>query len=161
MSCDGRISDSSIDSSLSDSRNATAVDKSLLLEPFVFVETDNSVLSTPDTDHCSLEGGDNCESLSAIIPPEPDPGTPHSVILSIKLPNCERIQRRFNYRTDKIMSVLHFAHSILKKEGNNSFNVDDAFLSDNNVPMNVYFDGSLTLIQAGLTHNTVLHFSYK
>ena len=94
-----------------------------------------------------------------VLPPEPDIDSPYSVTLCIKLPNCDRIQRRFNY-DDQIKAVISFAQSFLQ-EDNTLFCQDKACLKDNNVPMNVYSNHSLTLSEVGLTHNTVLHYSYR
>lgn len=84
----------------------------------------------------------------------------HSVTLCIKLPNCDRIKRKFDYRKNRIKDVVYFAHCSMTGEKDVPLNADEVCLSDNNVPMNVYSDHSLTLHEAGLIHNTLLHFSY-
>ncbi len=99
---------------------------------------------------------DGSSDNSTILPPEPDNCCPFSVTLCIKLPTCERICRRFNYRNDQIKDVIHFAHSFLS----NGSNIEEACLSDNSVPVNVYHNQSQTLYEAGLICNTLLHFSY-
>jgi hypothetical protein len=84
----------------------------------------------------------------------------NSVTLCIMLPNCNRIEGKFDYKKDRIKDVIDFAHcsmtggvdATLKKMKN-------VRLSDNNVPVNVFSDPFLTLYEAGLVHNTLLHFS--
>ncbi len=97
-------------------------------------------------------------SISSFIPPEPDSSCEHSVTLCIKLPNSERVQRKFDFRHDQIKSIIYFAHSQMDDL---NFKIDRACLSDSNVPMNLYTDYTQTLCQAGLTHNTILHYSYN
>lgn len=79
------------------------------------------------------------------------------VTLCIKLPNGDRICHRFNYATDQIITVMSFAHSFLNCE--EKFNPNRACLSDNSVPKTVYTNHILTLSEAGLIHNTLLHYS--
>lgn len=87
---------------------------------------------------------------------EPDLCSPDSVTLCIKLPNCERVQRRFNYKTHCIKDVIHFACLSLNP---GSIDFDEICLSDSE--MCCFSDYSKTLCQVGLTHNTVLHLSYR
>lgn len=84
----------------------------------------------------------------------------HSVTLCIKLPNCDRIKCKFDYRRNRIKDVIYFAHCSMTSGKDVPLNADEVCLSDNNVPMNIYSDHSLTLYEAGLIHNTLLHFSY-
>ena len=96
-------------------------------------------------------------SLSSdVLSLEPDLCSPDSVTLCIKLPNCDRVQRRFNYKIHCIKDVIHFACLSLN---HGSIDFDEMCLSDSE--MNVFSDYSQTLCQVGLTHNTVLHFSYR
>lgn len=82
------------------------------------------------------------------------------MLLSIKLPNSKRFQRRFNFSRDRVEHVILFAHYSSENEGD-PINLDQVILSDNNVPKNVYSDFSQTLGAVGLTHNTLLHYDYE
>lgn len=82
------------------------------------------------------------------------------VTLCIKLPNSHRIEHKFDCKSDRIKDVIYFAHCFMTGEKNIHLNVN-VCLTDNSVPMNIYSDHSLTLYEAGLIHNTVLHFSYR
>lgn len=85
----------------------------------------------------------------------------HPVTLCIKLPNCERIERKFDCRRDRIKDVIYLAHCFVTGEKEIPLKVDDVCLTDNSVPINTYSDHSLTLYEAGLIHNTLLHFFYN
>ena len=83
----------------------------------------------------------------------------HLVTLCVKLPDGRRIQHQFNCKQDRLMDVICFAHSRTTSGEDSPVDLDSIHLSDNNVPVHVYSDYSLTLFEAGLTHNTLLHFS--
>lgn len=108
-----------------------------------------------ETNTFSGVGSYFCNDISTLCMPQ------HLVTLCIILPNSERIQHKFNYERDQIKTVINVAHSFLHEDKVHNFDIDDACLSDNSVPVKVYSDHFLTLSQAGLIHNTVLHFSYK
>lgn len=97
------------------------------------------------------------QPISTCSPPE------HPVTLCIKLPNCDRIEHKFDYKRDRIKDVIHFVHCFMTGEETipPKLKLGDVCLSDNNIPINTYCDHSLTLYEAGLIHNTLLHFSYK
>ena len=84
----------------------------------------------------------------------------HPVTLCIKLPSCNRIEHKFDYKRDRIKDVVSFVHCFITGEKDTNLGADDVCLNDNSVPINVYSDHFLTLYEAGLTHNTLLHFSY-
>ena len=84
----------------------------------------------------------------------------HLVTLCVRLPDGRRIQHQFNCKQHRLMDVIRFAHSTTTNGDDSPLDVDSIHLSDNNVPVHVYSDYSLTLFEAGLTHNTLLHFSY-
>lgn len=95
--------------------------------------------------------------LHSVHVPETDE---HPVTLCIRLPSCNRIEHKFDYKRDRIKDVINFVHIFMTGERDANLGADDVCLSDNSVPINVYSDHSLTLYEAGLTHNTLLHFSY-
>lgn len=97
-----------------------------------------------------------CAISSITTSSVPDVNSQCLVTLCIKLPDGERIQHRFNYRKDQIKDVVHFAHMFY-----NHGDIDEMCLSDGNVPVNVYSDYFVTLDEAGLTHNSLLHYSYR
>lgn len=77
------------------------------------------------------------------------------------LPTCERIHHRFNYRSAQVKDVIYFAHShVTSGETTTNNSIDQACLSDSSIPIVVYHNHSQTLLEAGLTKNTLLHFSY-
>lgn len=84
---------------------------------------------------------------------EPSPNSPFSVTLVLRLPDGTRIQRRFNYRTDILHTVVVFGIQYLKSI---DLSEDCVELSSCTVPKIVHNDLSLTLEQAGLVHNTIL-----
>ena len=92
------------------------------------------------------------------LPPEPDTKDANVILLKIKLSNSKTIQRRFDFMKDCIMNVILFAHYSSQTE---PLNLDYVMLSDNSVPKNVYSNFSSTLGEIGLTHNTLLHYSYE
>ena len=98
------------------------------------------------------------------IPPEPSEGAPHTVILKLRLPGGECIQRRFSYQLDRLGCVVRYACSVVNsnpKSTDMNLSVSSVTLSSNSVPKIVYSDLSLTLEQAGLVHNTVLHLDFE
>ena len=97
------------------------------------------------------------------VPPEPAKDAPHTVVLKLRLPGGECIQRRFNYQVDQLGSVVSYACSVINSKDGNDLNlsVDSVSLSSNCVPKVVYSNLSLTLEQAGLVHNTLLHLDYE
>ena len=96
------------------------------------------------------------------ISPEPSKDAPHTVMLKLRLPGDECIQRRFSYQVDRLGCVVSYACSVMNSKGvDTNFSVNNVILSSNCVPMVVYSDLSLTLEQAGLVHNTLLHLDYE
>ncbi len=88
------------------------------------------------------------------VPPEPSPHDPHTVTLCIRLPDGTRVQRRFNYSTHTLHTVLAFAMTFLSQDIHGQ--LPEVELASSTVPKEVYSDLSLTLSQAGLTQNTLL-----
>ena len=97
------------------------------------------------------------------VPPEPSKDAPHTVVLKLRLPGGECIQRRFDYQVDQLGCVVSYACSVVNSRDGSDLNlsVNSASLSSNCVPKVVYSDLSLTLEQAGLVHNTLLHLDYE
>lgn len=98
------------------------------------------------------------------VPPEPSKDAPHTVVLKLRLPGGECIQRRFNYQIDELGCVVSYACSLINSKGSGgslNLSVGDVTVSSNCVPKVVYSDLSLTLEQAGLVHNTLLHLNYE
>ena len=93
-----------------------------------------------------------------ILPQEPSNSDAHTVLLKIKLPNNNTVQRRFNFKKDCLYQVITFAHFLSQNE---PLDVHSATICDSCVPKTVYSDFSLTLEEIGLTHNTLLHYSYE
>ena len=93
------------------------------------------------------------------VPPEPPKDAPHTVVLKLRLPGGECIQRRFNYQVDLLGCVVSFTCAAMSIQGGSDLNLtmNNVTLSSNGVPKVVYSDLSLTLEQAGLVHNTLLH----
>ena len=98
-----------------------------------------------------------------VVPPEPAKDAPHTVVLKVRLPGGECIQRRFNYQVDRLGCVVSYACSVINsKDGNDlSLSINNVALSNNCIPKVVYSDLSLTLEQAELVHNTLLHLNYE
>lgn len=97
------------------------------------------------------------ERLNFEVPPEPPMDAPNTVMLKVRLPDGECIQRRFNYQSDLLRTVVHYAWLVM----NSRVPEEDVTLSTNCVPKVVFSDLSLTLEQAGLVHNTLLHLDHK
>ena len=97
------------------------------------------------------------------VPPEPSKDAPHTVVLKLRLPGGELFQRRFNYEVDQLGSVVSYACSVMNSKDDSDLNpsVNSVSLCSNCVPKVVYSDLSLTLEQAGLVHNTLLHLDYE
>ena len=95
------------------------------------------------------------------VPPEPCMDAPYTVTLKLRLPGGECIQRRFNYQVDQLGCVVCFAHSAIRCKDVNNLDVRNLTLSRNCVPKVEFRDLSLTLKQAGLVHNTLLHLDYE
>jgi len=92
------------------------------------------------------------------LPQEPSCSDAHTILLRIKLPNNNTVQRRFNFKQDCLYHVITFAHFLFQTE---PLDIHSASISDNCVPKNIYSDFSSTLEEIGLTNNTLLHYSYE
>lgn len=90
------------------------------------------------------------------VPPEPPKDAPNTVMLKVRLPSGEYIQRRFDYQTSCIRDVVHYA-KLAADSKDARLTEKGLTLSTNFVPKVVFSDHSLTLAQAGLVHNTLLH----
>ena len=95
------------------------------------------------------------------VPPEPSKDAPHTVMLKLRLPGGECIQRRFDYQMDRLGCVVTYACSLMNSKDGNDLNlsINNVTLSSNCVPKVVYSDLSLTLEQVELVHNTLLHLN--
>ena len=107
----------------------------------------------------SIDPNNRAEHVTSLEDVPADLCSSDSVTLCIKLPNCERIKHSFNCKHNLIRDIIYFAHNFLQKDI--PVSLKDTCLNDNGVPMKIFTDYSQTLCEAGLTHNTLLHFSYK
>ena len=90
------------------------------------------------------------------IPPEPSKDAPNTVTLKVRLSDGECLQRRFDYKTCLLRTVVHWGHSVMVVKDAH-LKERELLLSNNTVPKVVFGDLTLTLEQAGLVHNTLLH----
>ena len=120
-----------------------------------------SSLISPSCSECTSESDVYLHSSGSVtLLPEPELHCPNAVTLCIKLPDSVRIQRRFDCKQHSIRDVIQFVCLFLNQM-NIDVDIEETCLSTGLVPMTVYSDHSLTLEQAGLTHNSILHFSYQ
>lgn len=118
-------------------------------------------MSSESSIESSIDPNNRAEHLTSLEDVPADICGSDSVILCIKLPNCERIKHSFNCQHSLIRDVIYFAHNFLQKGVDDPISLKDTCLNDNGVPMKFFTDYSQTLCEAGLTRNTLLHFSYK
>ena len=90
------------------------------------------------------------------FPPEPPKDAPNTVMLKVRLSDGECFQRRFNYQTSRLRDVVQCAMSVMDSSLK-EVNEKQLTIRTNSVPKAVFSDLSLTLEEAGLTHNTLLH----
>ena len=94
------------------------------------------------------------------VPPEPAKDALNcTVTLKVRLPDGECIQKCFNYKTCLLRDVVAWGHSVMVVN-NADLKLKELLLCDNSVPKVVFGDLSLTLEQAGLVHNTLLHLDH-
>ena len=126
--------------------------------------TVSSATGSTQLEHCqhtevSTESGQQHEGVTCHgghLCQEPSPDFPFSVTLGLRLPDGTRVQRRFDYRTDSLLTVVVFGMHYLRSVEHNNLAKECVELSSCTVPKIVHNDLSLTLEQAGLVHNTVL-----
>lgn len=87
------------------------------------------------------------------IPGEPPVDDPFAVLLCVKIPNGNRVQRRFR-PSDLLCHVVAFALQHCKEEEE-----EDWELSTSDVPRKVFNNLSLSLKEAGLENRTLLHLT--
>ena len=101
-----------------------------------------------------------CTSISGRhgnIPEEPPVDDPFAVLLCVKIPNGNRVQRRFKL-SDLLCHVVAFALQQCKEEEEEE-EEEDWELSTSDVPRKVFNNLSLSLKEAGLESRTLLHLT--
>ena len=91
------------------------------------------------------------------IPPEPPKDAPNTVTLKVRLQDGECVQRRFSYKSSTLRDIVHCARLAMESAEDKTLTEKRLILSNNCVPKVVFSELSLTLEEAGLVHNTLLH----
>lgn len=118
--------------------------------------------------HSTLHGGiEHTEQSTELVRAtsretieETPPSCQYSVTLCLRLPDGSRAQRRFDYKTDTLLSVVLFGLQPTGVHGptlsDDEITEDQVELSTCTIPKTVHRNLSLTLEEVGLVHNTVL-----
>ena len=91
------------------------------------------------------------------IPEEPPVDDPFAVLLCVKIPNGNRVERRYRL-SDLLCHVVAFALQQCKEEEEEE-EEEDWELSTSDVPRKVFSNLSLSLKEAGLESRTLLHLT--